>query len=70
MATCKSCGATILWAKTTLGKSIPVDEKPSPDGNLILTNGIVQVVPVVHGAANRFTSHFATCPHADSHRKS
>lgn len=62
MATCKTCGAEILWIRTTTGKMHPIDAKPEKrwvwnavDGWDLLETHI---------------SHFATCPDADQHRRS
>lgn len=35
-ATCGSCSAPIIWARTEKGRSIPVDERPVLNGNLDL----------------------------------
>jgi len=53
---CRTCRAQIIWFKTEAGKNMPVDAdsvKPEDD-ELDLS---------------RHVSHFATCPQADSHRK-
>jgi hypothetical protein len=59
---CKSCGAEIVWVKTASGALMPVDAKPK--SMVIVTEAYMtgQVV-MAH------TSHFATCPNANSHRK-
>lgn len=64
---CRSCNAEIIWAVTATGKRMPVDAAPSANGNIHLegTTAIVLDEPV-DGAR---TSHFATCPNADQHRK-
>ncbi len=70
---CRSCGAQILWLKTAKGKAIPVDIKPTPDGNMVIDDGIARVLKKgepVAGGKLRWTSHFATCPNAAAHRKS
>lgn len=76
MSVCKSCGSEIFWAKTIKGASIPIDAKPSPRGNIILSeNGTALVYrdpsAIAPRYANepRYLSHFATCPNADTHRK-
>lgn len=75
MATCKSCGAEIVWAKTPAGKSMPLDADPHPDGNVSLTPGGALVLPadlVESGkkiGSKRYRSHFASCPGAAAHRK-
>lgn len=81
MNTCRSCGARITWLKTAAGKSIPVDEDPAPDGNIVVDEGIARVLgreemAQVKRTANelyfepRYRSHFATCPQAREWRRS
>lgn len=53
---CKSCGAKIYWLKTQSGKMNPVDNDLS-----------AEVEPPMFDH-KLHTSHFATCPQADSHR--
>lgn len=56
-ARCKSCRAPIVWMQTAAGAVIPVDwseHAPGPPA---------QFDPKVH------TSHFATCPQAEQHRR-
>lgn len=82
MSVCRSCGAAIRWAATVNGKRMPVDDQPTPDGTLILSDPTPgayapTVALFVAGQPSlfdepdppRFTSHFATCPNADQHRK-
>lgn len=81
---CRSCGADILWAKTRTGKNMPVDAVPDmrpadrKGGDFVLaTRGgeygtlhTEKYDPRFHDAKrNRYTSHFATCPKSDAHRK-
>lgn len=56
-AQCRSCNAQIVWVQTVNGKSMPVDAHTydSKDG-----------LAFIH---DKHTSHFATCPNADKHRK-
>jgi hypothetical protein len=67
---CASCGASVHWAVTGTGASMPVDVAPRADGNLqlhwngqrilaVYLTGDVAAVP-----GPRRISHFATCPHA------
>jgi hypothetical protein len=74
-ATCKSCGAVIVWAVTAAGKSMPVDADASTDGTIELRYERNQISAVVHAGTNGVTragslhtSHFATCPFAKQHR--
>jgi hypothetical protein len=80
---CRSCGAPIRWAVTVNGKRMPVDDQPTPDGTLVLSDPspgayaptVAQYVEPEQSPLfevpdpPRFTSHFATCPNADQHRK-
>ena len=80
-APCRGCGAEIGFIKTVAGKTMPVNAKAvrfAKDGGkevFVLENGTV-----VHGTSltdsqaapkemTGYTSHFATCPAADSFRK-
>jgi hypothetical protein len=69
---CRSCGAEILWARTTSGKPMPLDREPSANGNVLLRDGVAQVLGPLDVAVTGeplYLSHFATCPSAASHRK-
>lgn len=79
---CKSCGAEILWIKMASGKSMPVDAKPisyrtmhpGTKGfnvmTLVTKDGRV-AKGVFDPSSDKigYTSHFATCPNANAHRK-
>lgn len=77
-AACRSCHAPIWWATVdNTGGLMPVDDKPTPDGNLAVRrdpNGdlyarvITDAAPLRDGE-RRGTSHFATCPNAGAHRR-
>lgn len=81
---CRSCGAPIIWAQTVNGKAMPIDAEPVPDGNVLLTGRRVETrrgtlapecrvegdTPMFPDGADRYMSHFATCPQADQWRKS
>lgn len=81
MSRCASCGADITWAMTEAGKAIPIDTKPTPDGNITLHTpdggGRPVAVVEIDGQTTldtdpdeaRYTTHFATCPHAPHWRK-
>lgn len=70
MARCRSCGAEIIWCRTSKGKAMPVDVNKRDDGNLILTDvdgdTVVEYVPKGQGD---HVSHFVTCGQADQWRK-
>lgn len=77
MSVCKSCGASIIWARTPAGRTIPIDREPSDDGNVRLSYEGHKANALVVGKSDdlfsigepRHQSHFATCPNADAHRK-
>lgn len=73
---CRSCGALILWARTTKGKRVPIDAGPVENGNIRLAYAGDGSDPVAHyeppgqpalpdvEPEPRYVSHFATCPQA------
>lgn len=78
---CRSCGAEIKWAVTSKSR-IPLDPEPAPNGNVRVAPS--RAVPgelfasVLAGdklavaraeGEDLYLSHFATCPHANRHRK-
>jgi hypothetical protein len=81
MATCKSCGAEIVWTRTENGNPMPLDpgEFPvveNPQGAVL---AVTDKGKVIHGdrvsdscesgyVLGRI-SHFATCPNANQHRR-
>lgn len=64
-ATCSSCGATIVWAKTLAGKSTPMEA--ADDGEWFIKDGVAHRGQSV--GVQRYRSHFATCPQASQWRK-
>lgn len=75
-AQCRSCRADITWAVTERDKRIPVDAKPTPDGNLVLLGGgrggapmAVAFDPARHAGKQRFQSHWASCPNPKPFRR-
>lgn len=77
MPACKSCGASIVWAHSTLGKAMPFVRDDSGEW-AIDDKGVARHVgkPAAQlelGAtakpASRYTSHFANCKDAASWRK-
>ena len=80
MATCKGCGAEIIWIRTLAGKSIPCDpvqvpywEKPKGKGKVVTPNGEVLSCKF-EGEPNKATGfgyvpHWGTCPRAGEFRK-
>ena len=78
MSRCKSCGKEIIWIKMASGKSMPVDAEPISykldmhNGNLTLITPDGRVVKAFFDPGSDvvgYTSHFATCPNANAHRK-
>lgn len=71
MATCKSCGKQIFWAKTVGGKMMPIDAEADEKGQLVVDNGVARFVSDAPTSRHRarHNSHFVTCPNADKHRK-
>ena len=79
---CRSCGAPIVWITTKNGKAMPCDAKPrnylagskdvfiTEDGKTVLGTlpepGMMQPQGYVGWG---YVPHYATCPHADEHRK-
>lgn len=63
--TCTACGARLRWAKTIIGKPIPLDYAPNPAGNVTLdADGRAHV----HGSkslpppgATMYMPHHASC---------
>lgn len=85
-ATCRSCGAPIIWAKhETTGRRMPFDAEPDPKGRWAMDDedggeglsaavtgrpaDLIYYQATDEPPSNRYTSHFATCVHADQHRK-
>lgn len=75
MSLCSTCGKRIIWCRTELGKKMPIDPEPTPDGNLVLVGG--ELLPTVRSASRNvyqpgqalYKSHFATCKEIAAHRK-
>ncbi len=66
-ARCKSCGAPIVWAKTTSNKAAPFEL--DPNGAWHIVNGVASSAVGFDIAATTYTNHFATCEQASSWRK-
>lgn len=53
MGSCKSCGEHILFAKTSNGKSIPLDDQPNlTKGNVHIVQDGPKILATVLGAAD------------------
>lgn len=73
MKTCRSCNAEIEWAIShATGRPMPVDAKPTPNGNLVVIGGVARAFTDDDARVHRErrTSHFATCPDAQKWRQS
>lgn len=75
---CRSCAAPIVWATTPAGRLIPIDAQPVDDGNVAVHRSldgvhmyarVLKVGEEPEPGEGRGTSHFATCPNADAHRR-
>lgn len=67
MSNCKSCGAEIIWATTSVeGRKIPLDAQTVIGGNINFDGLEAVVGPTGSGP---YQSHFVSCPSAKSHRR-
>ncbi|MBN1628154.1 MAG: hypothetical protein JW990_00170 [Thermoleophilia bacterium] len=78
MSACRSCGARITWLETAGGGRMPVDEDPTPEGNVVVVGKMAKVcknaaaAEALYPGQPRYLSHFVTCPQAGAwrnHRK-
>ena len=80
MSKCKSCGKEIVWIKMASGKNMPCDAglisfdlaHPGDKDAMVLVESNGKVARGYfnpNGDHIGYTSHFATCPNADAHRK-
>ena len=67
LASCKSCGAEIIWIKTPTGKNAPIDAKPEKRWAEI--NRFSASEPRRWALLDTYLPHFASCPNADQHRR-
>lgn len=75
-ATCRSCGAPVVWALTDNARRIPVDRDSVEGGNLYVVPGDGHNIRVRYlrqgdppNEQAKYVSHFATCPNAKEHRR-
>lgn len=82
---CRSCRAPMRWVSMTSGKRNPLDVEPNPMGNVLIVEHTNEAGEpwrlgvVLHNGdlldelrelgVPLYTSHFATCPDADEHRR-
>ena len=80
MTRCQSCDAAIIWTKTVTGKSMPIDAKPSEQGNVELVHrgsppaarvflNHQEAIETVDEETPLYVSHFITCPFTKEHRR-
>lgn len=61
------CTAAIRWVRTERGKSMPLDAKPNPDGNVLITDGVAVVAndalrtEALARGRDLWMPHWATC---------
>ena len=77
-ASCRSCGASIIWGRTLSGKMMPVDAEPSAKGNVLIiqdskskeADAVTLPNPAVYDGRDGplRLSHYATCPNATAWR--
>lgn len=66
MASCKSCEASITWAKSAAGKAMPLELDAA--GTWVIVDGVARQLEI--GDEGPFyKSHFASCPQASSWRR-
>jgi hypothetical protein len=66
-ATCRSCGAAIIWAETVNGKKMPLDADPAERPNGLFRLEGDKAISV--SGEPVYISHFVTCPNAAQHRR-
>lgn len=66
---CSSCGAPIVWALTPAGKRMPFDAEPLEVRGLYLIDTRSRNASTLETPYPIHRTHFATCPHAQRHRK-
>lgn len=81
MSRCRSCGAEIIWIRSSkTGKMIPCDPEPIPfkleiarGERFVLADGDVccgyRTDKPEEAQRTGYISHFATCPNAAEHRR-
>ncbi len=78
MAECRSCGATVLWAKVHITETpIPLDPDPVKDGNVVLlpkrpyveVASTKQIAQAKKDGTLLYVSHFVTCPDQDKWKR-
>lgn len=67
-ATCKECGAKLIWARTKSGAAMPLNFAvvAGVQPNIVLQGNVAHVVNPGNGT---HVSHWATCPKSKEFRK-
>lgn len=67
---CGACGAPIIWCKDQTGRLVPIDEKPSDKGTVVLlSDGRVRILrDDEKWSGERYTAHALRC-RMRSHKK-
>ena len=77
-STCRTCGADVVWVVTEKGKPMPLDVDAGGGGRFRAEYENASHDTVVHFVKDSemadndqplYTSHFATCPDRDLHRR-
>lgn len=68
---CRSCGSDVIMLRSaSTGKMAPINAEPDASGNILINAKRGEYLIVKKAAREAwlvlFTSHFATCPNADS----
>lgn len=62
---CRSCGASVFWVKSTLGKNMPLNATPERRFVIVTSPDGVSYAQ----QQDTYVSHFATCPDAAKWRQ-
>jgi hypothetical protein len=68
-AVCRSCQQPVEWVRTKKGTAMPLDLPPTPEGNMVLVDGIARMRTPEDAALEPRQSHFVTCPHSKDWRR-
>lgn len=83
LTSCKSCRAAIAFVRLPSGRRLPINPTPTDNGNVHVTGSHLDTEPAARvinsqtdslfdnaATTPTYTSHFATCPNANQHRRS
>ena len=68
MPVCKSCGADIEWVTTRKGTLMPLNPGPTPEGNLVVDDGVARMRVEGEELEPR-EAHFVSCPQSREWRR-